>query len=217
MQYGLARGRIFGVVANTDHHSAHPGSYGHGLAGVWARELSRAGIWDAIMARRTFALTGDKIRLDYELGGTPMGGTRSPGRALGLKARVEGGAPIDYVDIIHNNRLVRRISPVDVRAGSASPSPGVGAAGAPPADSLRTKLFLEVGWGPRGKRAAWEVDVGIAAGEILEVDPRFRGPDVLTPEQEAEGGGAFYSWHERTEPRTVQSHELHTGHAGCLS
>jgi hypothetical protein len=208
MQYGLARGRIFGVVANTDHHSAHPGSYGHGMAGVWAEELSRQGVWDAVMARRTFALTGDRIRLDYELGGTPMGGIRAPGRAKGLRVRVEGGAPIDYVDVIHNNRLVRRISPVDVRAAGAvaggGDAPGAAGTSASAADdTIRTKLFLEVGWGPRGTRAPWEVDVGITAGEILEVDPRFRGPDVLTPEQEGDGDGAFYSWHERSDEHTV--------------
>jgi hypothetical protein len=103
---------------------------------------------------------------------------------------------------------VRRISPVDVRAAGAvaggGDAPGAAGTSASAADdTIRTKLFLEVGWGPRGTRAPWEVDVGITAGEILEVDPRFRGPDVLTPEQEGDGDGAFYSWHERSDEHTV--------------
>ena len=57
-QYGLAQGNIVGVVGSTDHHSAHPGSYGHGRLAVWAEELSRDAIWQAIKARRTVALTG---------------------------------------------------------------------------------------------------------------------------------------------------------------
>ncbi len=196
MQYGLESGHIFGFVANTDHHSAHPGSYGHGMTGVWAAELSRAGIWQALMNRRTFALTGDRIQLDYALGDTPMGSIRSPGTAEGLWLRLDGGAPIDYVDVIHNSRLERRITPVDV---------GRSEAGAATAETtIRTKPFLEVGWGPRGKAAAWEADLGIGAGEIVDVEPRFRGPDVLSPEQEATGAeSAFYSWCERTGPRTV--------------
>jgi hypothetical protein len=200
MQYGLAQGRVFGVIANTDHHSAHPGSYGHGMAGVWASELTREGIWNALMNRRTFALTGDRMRLDYRLGGTPMGGIRAPGRAEGLQLRLEAGAAIDYVDIIHNNRLARRITPVDVRPEAAgADSSAAGGDGA-----IRTKIYLEVGWGPRGRRAPWEVDFGITVGEIVEVEPRFRGPDVLTPEQDGDGAsGAFYSRCSRRDEHSV--------------
>lgn len=43
-QYGLSQGKVAGVVGSTDHHSAHPGSYGHGRAGVWATALTRDGI-----------------------------------------------------------------------------------------------------------------------------------------------------------------------------
>lgn len=202
MQYGLSRGKIFGIIADTDHHSAHPGSYGHGLAGVWARELTREGIWDAVMRRRTFALSGDKIRLDYSLGGTPMGGVRAPGPVEGgLQIHVDAGAAIDYVDVIHNNRLVRRVTPVDLRPGQGD----LAAAAVDAEGIVHSKLYLEVGWGPRGTRAEWDVELSIDEGEILDVDPRFRGPDVLTPEQEAEGaGGAFYSKWSRTGDRGVR-------------
>ena len=37
MLHGLALGHVFGVVGNTDHHSAFPGSYGHGRMAVYAR------------------------------------------------------------------------------------------------------------------------------------------------------------------------------------
>ena len=198
VQYGLAQGHVFGFVANTDHHSAHPGSYGHGLSGIWARELSREAIFESIRERRTYALTGDKIKLDYEIGGTPMGGIRSSGRAEGLALRLEAAAPIDYVDVVVNNRTVRRISPTDPAVDSGNDNPG-GAR-----TTVRTHLFLEVGWGPRGKAASWEADFGISAGDILEVDPRFRGPDVLSPEQEAEAPkSAYYSWWKQTDGRTV--------------
>jgi hypothetical protein len=37
VQYGLEQGHFFGFVGSTDHHSAHPGSYGHGRLGLWAQ------------------------------------------------------------------------------------------------------------------------------------------------------------------------------------
>ena len=48
MRHGLRDGHIFGVVGNSDHHSAYPGSYGHGRMAVYASENTRTAIWDAI-------------------------------------------------------------------------------------------------------------------------------------------------------------------------
>ena len=202
VQHGLAMGHIFGFVADTDHHSAHPGSYGHGLHGLWATELSREAIWEAYYNRRTYALTGDRIRLDYSVGESPMGSIRGAGGKRTFRASITGGAAIDYVDLIHNNRLIRRVTPAEMRPrGGAGDDEGTGAVeGA----WIRTKLFLEVGWGPRGKEIPWNVDLGIEEGEILDVEPRFRGPDVLTPEHESDApGAAFYSRCERRGERDV--------------
>ena len=66
-QYGWSQGHVFGVVGSTDHHNAFPGSYGYGRLGVWAESLSRDAIWNAIKARRTYVLTGDRIELAYSL------------------------------------------------------------------------------------------------------------------------------------------------------
>ncbi|MFP4536573.1 MAG: hypothetical protein ACLFNP_12670 [Spirochaetaceae bacterium] len=184
---GLAQGHVFGFVANTDHHSAHPGSYGHGMHGVWATALSREAIWQALFERRTFALTGDKIRLDYSIGEAPMGAIRPHTGPRELFIELAGGAPIDYVDLIHNNRLIRRITPVEMARPDAIRQTRTG--------WIRSKIYLEVGWGPRGKPVPWTVEFGIEEGRVLDVEPRFRGPDVLSPEQEADSeGGAFYSW-----------------------
>jgi hypothetical protein len=205
VQYGLNRGHMFGFVANTDHHSAHPGSYGHGITGVWASELSRTGLWNAIFARRTYAMTGDKMILDYSLGGTPMGGVREPGMATGLQAQITGGAPIDYVDVVHNGRTVRRVSAPEMRPSNDHAVAGY--SGHSP--RMRTKLFLEVGWGPRGKEVTWEGALGISQGAVHSVDARFRGPDVLSPKDSDDDSStgtetaAYSSW-ERSTHRSVQ-------------
>ena len=72
-RYGLAQGHIAGAIGSTDHHSAHPGSYGHGRTGLWAPDKTRDAIWDALLARRTYALTGDRIAVQFSLDDHPMG------------------------------------------------------------------------------------------------------------------------------------------------
>ena len=70
---GLKRGKQFSFVASTDHHAGFPGSYGDGMAAVWAEEKSRENIWKAIKAGRTYAVTGDRIRCSFDINGVPMG------------------------------------------------------------------------------------------------------------------------------------------------
>jgi hypothetical protein len=173
IQYGLAQGKIFGFTGGTDHHSGHPGSYGHGLTGVWAEGLSREAIWEAMYQRRTWAMTGDRIDLRFAINEAPMGSVIEPGSKNSIAVDVAAGAAIDYVDIIKNNRLLKRFSQCDFKL----PEPG---------ESIRTKLHLELGWGPRKKTQVWEVEFGIRDGKILQVEPRFRGQQVVSP-LEADG------------------------------
>jgi hypothetical protein len=58
---------------------------------------------------------------------------------------------------------------------------------------IRTKLFLELGWGAKHRSAEWKVEFGIEEGTILAVEPRFRGLEVVSPsERDAEEGESFY-------------------------
>ncbi|MGC9398099.1 MAG: DUF3604 domain-containing protein [Anaerolineae bacterium] len=201
MQTGLAQGHRFGVIGSTDHHSAHPGSYGHGRAGVWATAKTRAALWDALWARRTYALTGDRIALRFSVNGAPMGAVTPATGRREIAVHVGGGAPIDYVDVVKNNALWRRISPCDVhpegRGGETGPSWAD--------DFIHTKLFLEVGWGERGVRADWDVRFGVRAGRLLAVEPRFRGPEVVAPtEVDAARDDAPLSHWERDGERSVR-------------
>ena len=192
MAEGLRQGHFFGVVGNTDHHSASPGSYGCGVTGVWAKELTRKGIWDALINRRTYACTGDKIGLEFTLDGFPMGSRIGEGeKKREIAAAVHGGGPIDYVDIIKNGRLLERFSQCDVELGERT-------------DTIHTKLFLELGWGHRDRITEWDLDFGIDTGKILSVEPRFRGPLVLSPleKDKIDEDDLFYSW-ERKDEKTV--------------
>ena len=178
---GLSKGHIFGFSGGTDHHSGHPGSYGHGRTGLWAESCTREAIWDALYARRMVALTGDRMQLRFSVNGAPMGSVIPVSARREIAIDVAAGGAIDCVDVIKNGKLLRRFSQTDV----AESSRGSG--------SVRTKLHLELGWGAKHRTTDWEVELGIGAGRILNVEPRFRGLEVVSPtERDTEAGESFY-------------------------
>ncbi len=183
-QYGLAQGHIVGVKGSTDHHSGHPGSYGHGRLGVWAEELTRASIWDAIYARRTYALTGDRIALQFSLNGAPMGAVLEAATERQIEVDVAGGYALDYVELLHNNRVIER------RSGHENPTPAD-----PFAEPMQ--IHFEVGWAERGEDVDWDVAIELAQGELLAVEPRFRGHEVVAPSATEAAAYAFSQWSQR--------------------
>lgn len=179
LQYGLSQGHVVGVVGSTDHHSAHPGSYGHGRVGVWASALTRDGIWEALTQRRTIALTGDRIALQVALNDHPLGAIAPPSEQRTIQIGVVGGGAIDYVDLLHNNRRLKRWAP--------PPSP--------PAQAAATvKVVLELGWGERGVEVDWHVALDVIDGQLLDVEPRFRGHEIVEPQADDRSSYAFSSW-----------------------
>jgi hypothetical protein len=188
LQYGLQSGAVVGVVGSTDHHSAHPGSYGHGLAGVWADDLTREGIWRAIRARRTYALTGDRIALQFGLNDAVMGAVIPATPERHIAVDVTGGSAIDTIEIVHNNRVIHRYAHLPP-------------AGDPFAGPL--KVHLEVGWGERGIMTDWQADIRVEGGELLAVEPRFRGYEIVAPQADEHEQYAFSAW-GRPAPDTVR-------------
>ena len=178
-QYGLAQGHVVGVVGSTDHHSAHPGSYGHGRLAVWAPELTREGIWAALVARRTVALTGDNIVLQLAVNEQPIGSVLKPAPERHIEVTVEGGGALDYVELLHNNQVIERWDCL----------------GAAPVDWAEpVKVHLEVGWADRHVEVAWDVTLEVVRGRLLGVEPRFRGPEVVAPQAQEWERYAFSRW-----------------------
>ncbi|MCB1233120.1 MAG: DUF3604 domain-containing protein [Verrucomicrobiae bacterium] len=179
---GLAKGHVFGFSGGTDHHSGHPGSYGHGRTAVWATDGTRESIWEALYARRMVALTGDRIALKFSVNGAAMGSVIPVADQRNLSIDVSGGGAIDCVDVIRNGKLFRRFSQLDVPLGK---SEGDGL--------VRTKIHLEVGWGAKRRTTEWGIEFGIEDGRILAVEPRFRGLEVVSPaERDAGEDESFY-------------------------
>lgn len=164
IQHGLAQGHVFGLVGSTDHHSAHPGHYGYGRLAVWADGLTRDAIWDAIAERRTYAISGDRITLAVALNGHPMGAIVPATPERQIDVAVTGGDALDVVEVLHNNQIVERWHPPTASATDTT-----------------YKVFVEVGWGEEPASTAWDVDLQIQNGRLLDVEPRLRGHGIEPP------------------------------------
>jgi len=102
IQDAWARGIVIGVIASPDHGG------GYGKACVFAPELSREAILDALRARRCFGSTAAKIFLDVRADGHLMGEKvdRSPGKSVKVEIRVRCPADIERIEVCRNNRFV---------------------------------------------------------------------------------------------------------------
>lgn len=159
----LDAGLRFGFVGSSDDHAGFPGAYGEGLMAALVTDFSRAGILEAIRARRTYALTGDRIEIDFTVNDAPMGATIDAGRAAEVRFAVRGRDEIDVVEIIQDGRVVHRAFADDAVAGAtAFDSP--------------VQVRLEWGWGPWGALALdricdWAMTVDLARGRLLRIFP----------------------------------------------
>jgi len=123
VQAALARGLRLGFVGGSDTHRGQPGSSDHGpwqglgLTAVYAPELTREALWDALFARHCYATTGERILLEFTLDGHPLGSEldsltpddlRQPRR---IRVRAAGTAPILALEVLRNNRVVYRAEP----------------------------------------------------------------------------------------------------------
>ena len=169
LQHFLAEGYRLGVVASTDDHLGYPGGYREGLAAVLATELTREAIFDAIRNRRTYAVSGDRIGLDFRLNGQVMGQELPYTRRRELAVNVTGWDQIDRVEIIKNNRVLHRDFPMDR---------------IPTARSWNKPVILrfEYGWGPwpaldMTRICDWDIHITLKNGVLEDVQTCFQsGP-----------------------------------------
>ncbi|MFA5859789.1 MAG: DUF3604 domain-containing protein [Elusimicrobiota bacterium] len=162
-QAGLIRGLKFGFIASTDGHYGYPGSYKMGLTGVYAEGLSRESIWLAILARRTFAVSGDRIKVRFDINSHLMGEeVVYSGKERVISAEVEALDSLDKIEIIKNNKILYRASPMV----GYQPSPG---------KTGKYKVRIEWGWGGE-QIIKWDGKLEIKAGELISFSPCFGPP-----------------------------------------
>jgi len=115
VQEALARGYRLGIIAGGDTHDSRPANpapelfgveFPDGLTAVYASELTREAIWDALWHRHTYGTTGARILLQFEVNGTPMGGEVSLYGPAEIKVEATGAAPIQSVELIRDNKVI---------------------------------------------------------------------------------------------------------------
>jgi len=171
--YGLELGHKFGFLGGTDHHGGYPGHFGEGRTGVYAPELSRRAIWDAIKARRCYAVSGDRIELAFDINEGAMGSEISSPGAREIRVKVRGADALDRIEVVKNNRPLKRefggLPPVD------------------PSGDSRMKIRVEWGWGDKEESIRWDGEVKLSEGRLISVERCFTGDPVLAPTVDGAG------------------------------
>ena len=124
----LEFGHQVGFIAASDDHFSHPGysapflyayTQRSGLAAVQAPEKTSSAIFDALRARRTYATTGQRIILDLNLNGSPMGSRTEFSLTRRIQGQVMGTAPIDKVTLVKNGKDVESRDFLTVTSGGS--------------------------------------------------------------------------------------------------
>jgi len=107
LEEALERGLKVGFVANSDDHTCRPGltfpSDGFttrgGYTGVYASELTREAIWEALVRRRCYATTGERVILQIDVDGHKMGEEFKGSTTPEISVRVVGTTPLHEVEV----------------------------------------------------------------------------------------------------------------------
>ncbi len=100
LQDALRMGLEVSVIGSSDDHRAHPGIAMYGLAAIRATSLTRDGIFQGLYDRNTYATTGAKIILHFDVSGTPMGQTAQLESPAQVHIRTHGTDIIDSVELL---------------------------------------------------------------------------------------------------------------------
>jgi hypothetical protein len=135
-------GRRSGFIASSDSHDGHPGfaqgteirphifhHLGSGRAGVFVDDATRDDIFGALHQRRTFAATGDGMRVWTSLDGRAMGTAHDAPPARGhFELVVDSDAPLSTVLVYRNGAISERIDVTgSTRIDTSWPEPSRGA------------------------------------------------------------------------------------------
>jgi hypothetical protein len=165
----LERGYKVGLTAGTDGVMGRPGAchpgrrlirnLKNGLTAVYAKELTREAIWDALQNRCCYATTGERIRLWFEVNGAPMGSELQADGDLEVAFSVQGTQPIERIDLFEGTTIVKTWNV------------------APPVSNQGASSRLRILWGgterkgtARLQKVNWCGDAKLIGGEIELID-----------------------------------------------
>ncbi|MCY3947520.1 MAG: DUF3604 domain-containing protein, partial [Anaerolineaceae bacterium] len=162
LRESIARGYRVGVVAGSDGHKGRPGSsypgastfgvYG-GLTCILASELSRSAIGEALMARRCYATSGQRIIVQASCEGRPVGSRFGLDRPPAFDLEIVGTGELEQIELWRGNELLQGWPAVQER------SP----------DQLRLSWKGARVRG-RARMARWDGTLGVERGRVLAVE-----------------------------------------------
>jgi len=117
VQDALNQGYHFGIIGGSDTHTSDPGNplvdhplsphpYRVGIMAVYASELTREALWEAMWARRVYGTTGERILVDFRVDGHIMGEEVRLSSPPLLEVLVAGTAPLARVEVIRNGEVI---------------------------------------------------------------------------------------------------------------
>lgn len=196
---GLEKGNKFGFIGSGDNHMGVPAFRDHGIMGLYAEELSREAIWEAIKERRTYAVTGDRIKLLFEhQDGTFMGSETEAKAPHKFNVSVEGSDIIDRIDLIRNNKIINAFVQTENEELENKDS------------SRRVKLRLQFGWGPEENFETrwndWQGNLSVENGKIIDLETGFNWRNQKVEKQK----DGSYNWNLKTKARKYDQHLIFT-------
>ena len=111
----LKRGAKMGCIAGSDDHDGmngrvhekwgYPGKY-PGITGVWAKENTVEGIFEAIKSKRTFCFMGGRMTIDFRINGHYMGEEITLGKEehANIFIDVQADTKIKRIALVKNGR-----------------------------------------------------------------------------------------------------------------
>ena len=107
IQDGLRYGKKFGLVGSSDRHDGISG-YKTGMFGVFAKELNRESVVNALRQRRSYAIRGgESLLLDFRVNGAFQGAEATLGSgAPELTVAVKAESPVEKVEVVSNGEFI---------------------------------------------------------------------------------------------------------------
>ena len=125
VEEALEKGWRVGITAGSDGHKGRPGAsypgaaifgvYG-GYVCIYAEELTRESLWEAIQARRVYATTGKKIHLSFSAGDHFMGEEFESAEPPVFKVRAMGECGIESIELKRASETIFSYRPKDAAA-----------------------------------------------------------------------------------------------------
>ena len=137
----LRLGRRFGFVGGGDIHDGRPGDELHslqeqpeqyrllhrqGIMGVWAKELTREAIFEALWNRRVYATSNVRVYLTFHVCGASMGSEVQHRGSRPIQVRAISEVPFSCAEIVRNGDDILRIEPHEREIRWEIEDPGTG-------------------------------------------------------------------------------------------